>query len=139
METISETELKIILNLATRFVVMGKSSLLMVPDFNGDDNAHQRAVLLEKAAQVENLEKMRLLTDVTDKEDFAELIREIEVKTKREIKLYVISTLGLAMYQSEDDKWSAEQKEEYTGKLIHQANDDNALKAYRATKSSGKS
>src|SRR6201999_1991659 len=111
--TISEDELSIILNLAMRFVVMGKSTLFMVSDYNLDDNAHQRAVLLKRAGQAENLEKMGLLMNVTDKEDFAELRDALKTKKKRNVQIYLVSPYGLAMYNSHDDKWTNEQKEEY--------------------------
>ena len=119
--TISEDELKIILNLSMRFMSMGKSTLFMVPEYNMADNAHQRALLLEKAGHANNLEKMELLINVSDSTDFAELCTQLKTKMKRNVKLYLVSPFGLALYKSHDDKWSDEQKEEYTNCLIQLA------------------
>lgn len=120
---ISAEELNIIMNLSVRYVVMGKSTLFMVPVYNIEDNAEARARLLERTAHAQHLAEVGLLTDVSNEPGFLEARKAVLEKKKRDAKFYIVSELGLAMYHSEDDKWDDEQKKEYTNKLIQRERD----------------
>jgi hypothetical protein len=123
IEAISEEELKIVLNLAMQLVVANKRAILMVPEYNLDDNAHQRAILLERVGQTEHLEQLGLLIDITKSADFADTLANLREKTKREVKLFLLSPIGLSIYKSHDDVWTDEQKEGYTAQLIQRERD----------------
>jgi hypothetical protein len=133
-EAISEEELKIVLNLAMQLVVANKSAILMVPEYNLDDNAHQRAILLERVGQTEHLEQLGLLIDITKSADFADTLANLREKTKREVKLFLLSPIGLSIYKSHDDVWTDEQKEDYTTQLIQRERDKSQEIIASATK-----
>lgn len=121
---INQDELDTILSLASRFIVLGKSTLYMVPSYLSDDDPETRGRLIQKSIMADHLTELGLFTDVTNTEETAQFRKAMAEAKKREIKIYLLSPMGLAFGKTISDQWDDEDKANYTKRLESRLSDD---------------
>jgi ABC-type phosphate/phosphonate transport system substrate-binding protein len=114
---ISKDQLEIITELATRFLIMGKSSLFIVPLGGEDMDTETITRLAKKGQMAEELKNLEILIEVTNEDSFSSVVKQLKEQKKRTVKIYVISPVGLAIFTAVSDMWDDEDKKKYTERL----------------------
>jgi hypothetical protein len=116
--SITKEEEAILNSLAYNHLFSGKSTLFIIPVHNERDDADKRAQLIKEIDLADHLVELELMIDVTEHDDFKEVRTNLrESKEHREVKLYLLSPIGLSMYRAIPDQWTDEQKEDYTERM----------------------